>query len=96
MDKVYIYIVYTDYIFVYIQCICIYGIYIVYMYIWNICIQWNTESESVSRSVVSDSFVTPWTVARQAPLSIEYWSGLPFPSPRDLPDPGTKPGSPEL
>ena len=45
-------------------------------------------------SVVSD-FVTPWTVARQAPLSMgfsrqEYWSGLPFPSPGDLPDPGIK------
>ena len=40
----------------------------------------------LSRSVVSDSFVTPWTVARQFPLSVEffrqeYWSGLPFPSP---------------
>ena len=47
---------------------------------------------SASCSVVSDS-VTPWTVARQAPLSMgfsrqEYWSGLPFPSPGDLPDPG--------
>ena len=46
-------------------------------------------------------FVTPWTVAYQAPLSIgfsrqEYWSGLPFPSPGDLPDPGIKPGSPTL
>ena len=46
-------------------------------------------------------FVTPWTVARQAPLSMgfcsqEYWSGLPFPSPGDLPDPGIKPGSPTL
>ena len=42
--------------------------------------------------------MTPWTVARQAPLSMEfsrpeYWSGLPFPSPGDLPDPGIKPGS---
>ena len=41
-------------------------------------------------------FVTPWTVARQAPLSMgfsrqEYWSGLPFPSPGDLPNPGIKP-----
>ena len=38
-------------------------------------------------------FVTPWTVARQVPPSMgfsrqEYWSGLPFPSPGDLPDPG--------
>ena len=45
--------------------------------------------------------VTPWTVAYQAPLSMdlsrqEYWSGLPFPSPRDLPDPGIKPRSPAL
>ena len=43
--------------------------------------------------------VTPWTVACQAPLSMgyssrEYWSGLPFHSPGDLPDPGIKPGSP--
>ena len=43
-------------------------------------------------------FVTPWTIAHQAPLSMgfprqEYWSGLPFPSPGDLPDPGIKPGS---
>ena len=43
-------------------------------------------------------FVTLWTVACQAPLSMgiprqEYWSGLPFPSPGDLPDPGIKPVS---
>ena len=42
-------------------------------------------------------FVTPWTVAYQAPQSMEfsrqeYWSGLPFPSPGALPDPGIKPG----
>ena len=46
-------------------------------------------------------FVTPWTVACQAPPSMgfsrqEYWSGLPFPSPGDLPDPGTEPRSPAL
>ena len=46
-------------------------------------------------------FVAPWTAACQAPLSMgfprqEYWSGLPFPSPGDLPDPGIKPGSPAL
>ena len=45
--------------------------------------------------------VIPWTVARQAPLSMEfprqeYWSGLPFASPRDLPHPGIEPGSPSL
>ena len=42
--------------------------------------------------VMSNSFETPWTVARQDPLSLgfprqEYWSGLPFPSPGDLHDP---------
>ena len=46
---------------------------------------------------MSDFFVTPWTVARQATVGFprqEYWSGLPFPSPRDLPDPGIEPRSP--
>ena len=46
-------------------------------------------------------FAIPWTIACQASLSIEfsrqeYWSGLPFPSPGDLPDPGVEPGSPTL
>ena len=46
-------------------------------------------------------FVTPWTVAYQARPFMgfyrqEYWSGLPFSSPGDLPDPGIKPGSPAL
>ena len=46
-------------------------------------------------------FVTSWTVARQAPRSIgfsrqEYWSGLPFPPPGDLPNPGMEPRSPAL
>ena len=50
---------------------------------------------------MSDSFVIPWIVAWQASLSIgfpkkEYWSGLPFPSPGDLPGPGIKPASPAL
>ena len=45
--------------------------------------------------------MTPWAVACQAPLSMgfsrqEYWSGLPFPSPGDLPHPGIEPGSPAL
>ena len=44
-------------------------------------------------------FVTPWSVVSQAPLSMgfswqEYWSGLPCPSPGDLPDPGIEPISP--
>ena len=46
-------------------------------------------------------FATPWTIAYQASLSMgfsrqEYWSGLPFPSPGDLPNPGIEPGSPAL
>ena len=45
--------------------------------------------------------MTPWTVACQAPLSMgfprqEYWNGLPFPSPGDLPNPGIEPASPTL
>ena len=68
------------------------------------CIQpWRREKksgENVTRFlccvlVVSDSFATPWTIACQAPLTVgfsrqEYWSGLPFPSPGDLPGPGIK------
>ena len=48
--------------------------------------------------IVSHSFANPWTVARQASLSmgIAMDSGLPFPSPRDLPSPGVEPGSPAL
>ena len=50
---------------------------------------------------MSDSLVTLWTVDRQAPLSmglprLEYWSKLPFPSPGNLPEPGTEPVSPAL
>ena len=46
-------------------------------------------------------FVTPWTVAQQAPLSMgssrqKYWSGFPFPSPGDIPDPEIKLRSPAL
>ena len=46
-------------------------------------------------------FVTPWTVALQDPLFMEFsrqenWSGLPFPSPGDLPEPGIEPRSPTL
>ena len=47
------------------------------------------------------TFATPWTIALEAPLSVgfsrqEYWSGLPFPSPGDLPNPGIEPASPAL
>ena len=50
---------------------------------------------------MSDSFETPWTVAHKDPLSMgfsrqEYWSGLPFLTPVDLPNPGIEPMSPSL
>ena len=57
--------------------------------------------ESVSFSVSSDFWRPPWTVVCQASLSMEFsrqesWSGLSFPPPGDLPDPGIEPGSPAL
>ena len=61
-----------------------------------------TESESESEVAQScPLFVTPWTVAYQAPPSVgfsrqEYWSGLPCPSLGDLPNPGIEPRSPAL
>ena len=60
----------------------------------------NLKSENeITQSCLT--LVTPWTVAYQAPPSMgfsrqEYWSGLPFPSPGDLCDPGIEPGSPAL
>ena len=58
------------------------------------------ESENVAFSCVQ-LFVISWTVACKAHKSVkfsgqEHWSGLPFPSPGDLPDPGIEPGSPAL
>ena len=55
----------------------------------------------LSRSVMSNSFMSPRNVDCQAPLSMgfprqEYWSGLPVPPPGDLPDTGIKPTSPAL
>ena len=63
-------------------------------------IKWKNESESVSGSIKCDS-ATSWTVVSQALLSMEfsrqeYWNGLPFPSPGDVPDPGIGPGPPAL
>jgi len=55
----------------------------------------------LSCSVVSNSFATPWTIAFQVLMCMgfrrqEYWNGLPFPSPEDVPDPGIEPTSPAL
>jgi len=53
----------------------------------------NEQQLLLSHQVMSDSFVTPWTIAHRVPLSMsfprqEYWSGLPFPTPGNLPNPG--------
>ena len=55
----------------------------------------------VVQSLLCLTLATPWTVTVQAPLSMgfsrhEYWSGLPFTSPGDLPDPGMERGFPAL
>ena len=60
--------------------------------------QWRMRVKSLSGVRL---FVTPWTVVYQAPPSMgfsrqEYWSGLPFPSPGNLPDPGIEPRSPSF
>ena len=64
-----------------------------------VCPQMEDDDDLAAQSCLI--LVTPWTVAHRAPLSVgfsrqEHWSGLPFPSPGDLPDPGIKPGSPAL
>ena len=65
---------------------------------WTEYIKCESESEVTQ---LCPTLCDPWTVAHQAPPSMgfsrqEYWSGLPFPSPGDLPDPGIEPRSPTL
>ena len=65
-----------------------------------VCVCGHACPHALTCSVVQ-LFATPWTVACQAPLSMglsrqEYCSGLPFPPPKDLPDPGMEPTSPAL
>ena len=82
--------------------------YIKYIHVTYICVimifffsfSYGEESESILHSVMSNS-ATLWTIACQVLLSMEfssqeYWSGLPLPSPEDLPDPGIEPRSPAL
>ena len=73
--------------------------------LWNLSPIASSCARSVWSEVKSLSrvrlFATPWTIAYQAPPSMGFsrqdcWSGLPFPSPGDLPDPGIEPGSPTL
>ena len=83
-------------------------LFILLFFIWRGWGQWSghspyqlTHVHVLSRSVVSSSLQTPWTVVHQASLSMgfsrqEYWSALPFAIPRDLPHTGIEPGSPAL
>ena len=70
-------------------CVCIYAYVCIYVYGGGLVTK------------LCPTLAISWTVACQAPLSVgfsrqEYWSGLPFPSPGDLPDPGIEPVSPAL
>ena len=64
--------------------------------------KWRVEASAHAQSLSRIRlFATPWTVAQHAPLSMgfprqAYWSGLPFPPPADLPNPGIEPASPAL
>ena len=63
-----------------------------------VCVCAHTHVHALSRSVMSNFLWPPWTVAHQAPLSMQfskqkYWNKLSFPTPRDLPDPGIEPAS---
>ena len=77
--------------------VCFWGIFDPLNFVNSCCTTW---SEVKLFSCVW-LFATPWTVAYQAPPSLgfsrqEYWSGLPFPFPGDLPNPVIEPGSPVL
>ena len=79
------------------MCVCICVLFCAFRYTnWAFVFLRKVKVKSPSRVLL---FATPWTVAHQAPPSMgfsrqEYWSGLPFLSPGDLPDPGIKPRSP--
>ena len=66
--------------------------------VWKGCLGYESNYVKVLVAQSCLALVTPWTVALQAPLSMEFssqesWSGLPFPTPGNLPDPGIKPTS---
>ena len=84
------------------MCICVSNYHLVYFKCIQsrVCVCVCAHAQALLTCCVR-LFAIPWTVAHQAPLSTEfsrqeYWSGLPFPPATDLPDPGIKPGSPEL
>ena len=78
----------------------VHGIFQARVLEWGAIVFYNTLSKHGGLVIKScPTLVTPWTVACQAPLSMgfprqEYWSGLPFPPPGDLPDPAIEPASP--
>ena len=76
---------------------------LLHLILMRVCVnEMEYEEAEITGGIVTEScptLVTPWSVAHQAPLSMgfyrqEYWSGLSFPSPGDLP--GIEPGSPQL
>ena len=76
------------------RCVCVY----IYIFIYMVCVCVCVCARTLSGVRL---LVTPWTAARQAPLSMgfsrqEYWSGLPFPSLRDLSNPRIESESPAL
>ena len=71
------------------------------LFSWPFLPRFPSPLSGASVTKLCPTLVTPWTVAHQAPLSMgfpkqEQWSGLPFPSPGDLPNPGIQPRSPAL
>ena len=94
------------YVYIYI-CIYIHTYIYSYIYLNHFAVQQKlTQCKSTMKVKVKSLgrvqlYATPWTIAYQVLLSMgfsrqEYWSGLPFPSPGDLPNPGIEPGSPTL
>ena len=83
-------------------CLWFHNLCLDYIPIWKVKFSFSIAScEEVKLLSRVRLFTIPWTVASQAPLSMEfsmqpYWSNLPFPSPGDLPDPGFEPRSPTL
>ena len=72
-----------------------------YMYMCICLVFWFFNKENRKLHSLVRLFVIPWTVACLVPVSMgfcrqEYWSGLPFPSPGDLPNSGSEPRSPAL
>ena len=85
------------------ECVHLSFLLLAFLAVWAVMVIWGDLIHKVKLTLLSrvGLFATPGTVAHQAPLSMgfsrqEYWSGFPFPSPRDLPNPGVEPGSPAL